>query len=69
MKDYTKEFYRLDIRSRHSDDEVEKVARYLNGLRFGIQDEISFLKLDSEEEAYQYVLKDKEILKKIYEQR
>lgn len=32
VKDYTEEFYKLDIRSEHIDDEVEKVARYLNGL-------------------------------------
>lgn len=45
MKEYTKEFYRLDIRSSHVDDDVEKIARYINGLRSGIQDEISFVKL------------------------
>ena len=50
---YTKEFYRLDIRSAHVDDDVEKIERYINGLRFGIQDEISFVKLESVEEAYQ----------------
>ena len=33
VKEYTGEFYRLDIRYGHVDDEVEKVARYLNGLR------------------------------------
>ena len=41
------------------DDDVEKVAWYLNGLIFGIQDEISFVNLDSVEEACQYNLKDK----------
>ena len=69
VKDYTKEFYRLDIRSRHVDDEIRKFARYLNGLRFGIQDEMSLLKVDSVEEAYQYALKVEEILNKKYEQR
>ena len=43
VKEYTKEFYRLDIRSGHVDDDVEKIARYLNGLRSRIQDEISFV--------------------------
>lgn len=52
VKDYTEEFYRLDIRSGHVDDEFKKIARYLNGLRYGIQDEISFMKLESVEEAY-----------------
>ena len=51
MKEYTEEFYRLDIRSRHVDDDVEKIARYINGLRSRIQDEISFLKLYIVEEA------------------
>ena len=51
------------------DDDVEKIARYINGLRFGIKDEISFVKLESVEEAYQYALKDEEILTKKHEQR
>ena len=33
VKECTKEFYKLDIRSGHVDDEVEKVARYLNGFK------------------------------------
>ena len=37
VKDYIEEFYRLDIRSIHVDDEIEKVVRYPNGLRFWIQ--------------------------------
>ena len=52
VKEYTEEFYRLDIRSRRVDDDVEKIARYINGLRSRIQDEISFVKLESVEEAY-----------------
>ena len=51
MKEYTEEFYRLDIRYGCMDDEVKKGARYLNGLRTKIQDEISFVKLESLEEA------------------
>ena len=69
VKDYTKEFYRLDIRFGHVDDEVEKVARHLNGLSSRIQDEMNFVHLDSMKEAYQYALKAKEILKKRCEQR
>ena len=66
VKEYTKEFYRLDIRSRHLDDDVE---RYIYGLRSRIQDEISFLKLESVGEAYQYALKVEEILTKKHEQK
>ena len=69
MKEYTEEFYRLDIRSRHVDDDVEKIARYINWLRSVIQDKISFVKLESVEEAYQYALKVEEILTKKHEQR
>ena len=69
LKEYIKEFYRLDIRSRHVDDDVEKIARYINGLRSGTQDEISFVKLKSVEEAYQYALKDEEILTKKHKKR
>ena len=65
VKEYTDKFYRLDIRSRHVDDDIEKIARYINGLRYGIQDEISFMKLESVEEAYQYALKYEEILQRI----
>ena len=45
VKEYIEEFYRLDIRFGHVDDDVEKIARYINGLRYGIQDEISFVKI------------------------
>ena len=69
VKEYTEEFYTLDIRSRHVDDDVEKIASYINGLRSEIQDEISFGKLESVEEAYQYALKAKEILTKKHEKR
>ena len=67
--EYTKEFYRLYIKLGHVDDNVQKIARYLNGLRSRIQDEIIFLKLESVEEPYEYVLKAKEILTKKHEQR
>ena len=69
VKEYIEELFRLDIKSRHVDDEVEKIARYLNRLRFGIEDDMSFVKVDSMEEAYQYALKFEEILTKRYEQR
>ena len=69
VKEYTKEFYKLDIIFGHVDDEVEKVARYLNGLRISIQDEISYVKIDSVEEAYQFSLKAEERLSKRQDQR
>ena len=51
------------------DDDVEKIVRYINGLRYGIQDEISSMKFESVEEAYQYAFKAEEILTKNHEQR
>lgn len=69
MKEYIEEFYKLDIRSGHVDDEVEKVARYINGLRASFQDEISYFKMDSVKEACQYALKYEEILVKTRDQR
>ena len=69
VKEYSEEFYRLDIRTRHVDDEVVKVARDLKGERSRIQDRIRSIKLDSVKEAYQYDFKAKEILTKKHEQR
>lgn len=70
MKDYTTEFKKLDIRFGHVDDEVEKVNRYLNGLRtFSIKDEINFVNMESVEESYLYALRSEEILTKKHEKR
>ena len=48
---------------------LRKFEKYLNGMRSRIQDEMSFVKVDSLEEAYQYAIKAKEILTRRYEQR
>ena len=64
MKDYTKEFYKLTIQSRHRELSKEKVAQYVNVLRFNIQDEIGVLKIESIEDAYQYALKAEDKLKR-----
>lgn len=36
VKEYIEEFYKLNIKSGHVDDELEQVARYLNGLWMSI---------------------------------
>jgi hypothetical protein len=36
VKEYTKEFYRSNIRSGHHYSDNEKVARYMNGLIYEI---------------------------------
>ena len=53
VKEYTKEFFRLSIRAGHTQGGLERVARYINGLRYDIQDEINVLNLKIVEYAYQ----------------
>jgi hypothetical protein len=43
VKEYTEEFYRINIREGHRERDDEKVSRYMNGLRYDIQDEMSML--------------------------
>jgi hypothetical protein len=62
VKEYTEEFYRLNIRVGHRESDDEKVARYLNGLRYDIQDELSMLTIRTVEDAYQLALKAEENL-------
>ena len=57
LKEYIEEFYKLNIRVVPVEDDVEKVARYINGLRYDIQDEISLLNLKKIEDTYQAALK------------
>ena len=64
MKDYTREFYKLTIRFGHRELSKEKVAWYVNGLRFNIKDEVGMMKIESIEESYQYALKEEDKLKR-----
>jgi hypothetical protein len=43
VKEYTEEFYKLNIRAGHWESDDEKVVRYMNGLRYDIQDEMSMV--------------------------
>jgi hypothetical protein len=43
VKEYTEEFYKLNIRAGHRESDDEKVSRYMNGLRYDIQDEMSMV--------------------------
>jgi len=36
VKEYIEEFYMLSIREGHAEDDVEKVARYINDWRYDI---------------------------------
>jgi hypothetical protein len=62
VKEYTKEFYRLNIRAGHRESDEEKVSRYINGLRYEIQDEINMVTMRIVEDAYQVALKEEEKL-------
>jgi hypothetical protein len=62
VKEYTEEFYRLNIRAGHQESDDEKVAIYLNGLRYDIQDELSMVTIRTVEDAYQMALKVEEKL-------
>jgi hypothetical protein len=62
VKEYTEEFYKLNIRVGHRESDDEKVARYLNGLRYDIQDDLSMETIKTVEDAYQMALKAEEKL-------
>lgn len=56
---YTEEFYKLSIKSDHMKEDVDKVPRYLNGLRYNLQDGLSLTSPRMVEECYQLALKAK----------
>jgi hypothetical protein len=60
VKEYTEEFYKLNIRAGHRESDDEKVSRYMNGLRYDIQDEMSMKTIRMVEDAYQMALKTEE---------
>eukprot|EP00253_Pinus_taeda_P025543 PITA_25543 len=59
-REYTEEFYRVNLRVGDTDDTLEKTTSYVNGLRLEILDEISILSPRNIEEAYQSALKAEE---------
>jgi len=60
VKEYTGEFYELNIRAGHKENDEKKVVRYINGWRYKIQDEISLVTMMIVEYDYQVALKTKE---------
>eukprot|EP00253_Pinus_taeda_P012208 PITA_12208 len=62
VKKYTEEFYRVNLRAGYIEDTTERTARYVNGLRMEILDEISILSPNNMEEAYQSAIKAEEKL-------
>jgi hypothetical protein len=69
VKECTGDFYRLNIRQTHRECNDEKVARYMNGLRYEIQDEMSMETIRMVEDAYQMSLKEEEKLSRKQSQR
>ena len=60
MREYTKEFYKVNIRVGYVEELEEKAVRYVNGLRMDIQEEISMISPRTMEEAYQCALRGEE---------
>lgn len=53
VREYTEEFYQVNLRAGYTEDTPEKTTRYVNGLRLEILDEIDILSLKSIEKSYQ----------------
>ena len=51
VKEYTEEFYKINIRVGHRESDDEKVARYINGLQYDNQDEMNMMTLQTVEDA------------------
>ena len=62
VREYTEEFYKVNLRAGYVEESAEKIARYLNGLQMEIQDEISMISPRTMEEAYQCALRVEENL-------
>jgi hypothetical protein len=62
VKEYTEKFYRINIKEGHRESDDEKFARYMNGLRYEIQYEMSMVTMRNVEDSYQIALKDEEKL-------
>jgi hypothetical protein len=69
VKEYTEEFYKLNIRVGHQESDDEKATRYMNGLRYDIQDEMRMVTIRTVEDTYQMDLKAKEKLSRKQGQR
>jgi hypothetical protein len=69
VKEYTKEFYQLNIRAGQKENEDEKTVRHINGLRYEIQEEINMMSVSKVENSYQAALKAEENLARRQSQR
>jgi hypothetical protein len=69
VKEYTEEFYRLNIKAGHQESDDEKVTIYMNGLIYYIQDEMSMMTIRMVEDSYQMGLKYEEKMSRKQGQR
>ena len=60
VEELMNEFYQLSIRVDHQATNEQLAARYVNCLKFSIQDELSMHRVHNVEEAYQLALKAEE---------
>ena len=60
VKEYIEGFYKVNLRVGYGEESTEKSARYVNGIRMDIQEEISMISLITMEEAYQCALREEE---------
>ena len=64
VKEYMEEFYKLTIRSRYSEEGNEAMARYINGLKYETQYDLSIIRIRNFFESYQLSLKVKDKLER-----
>ena len=52
IREYTEEVYKVNLRVVYVEESIEKVVRYVNGLRMKIHEELSTIAPRTVEEAY-----------------
>ena len=52
VREYTKEFYKVNLRDGYVEELAKKAARYVNSLTMDIQEEIGMILSKTMEEAY-----------------
>lgn len=57
---YTKEFHRMTLEEKMPERETQKLARYMNCLKFTIQDELSLFNPESVHKCFQMALRIEE---------
>ena len=60
LREYTEKFYKVNLRVGYVEESIEKAARYVNGIRMDIKEEISMLSPKMMEETYQCALREEE---------